>query len=115
MRTDTVRAFALGIITGSFLTAGVVMLTAPAKADPQITDELLSYAVDEEPFVCRSLAHTPTVGQLMDVLVTVSERDSLSAADTGTVVTLAVADGCPQYMPVLKRFVAIYAPNGATA
>ena len=33
MRTSIVRAYALGIVTGAFLTAGIVFAAAPAKAD----------------------------------------------------------------------------------
>jgi hypothetical protein len=47
----------------------------------------------------------------MTVLATVSARQHTTAYDTGTVVTMAVFDGCAQFVPVLERFVAIYAPG----
>lgn len=36
MNRNAIRAFALGIITGSFLTSGIVLLSAPAKAEPNV-------------------------------------------------------------------------------
>lgn len=108
MRTQAVRAFALGIITGSFFTAGAVLLSAPAKADP-ISPALVQDAVNAEPYVCQALSDSPTVPTVVSILETVSAADRLSASDTGTVVALAVYDGCAKFVPVLDRFVALYA------
>lgn len=108
LRTATIKGFSLGLITGSFLTAGAVLLATPAKASPDISPALVQDAIQAEPFICRNLADSPTVSTLMSILVAVSDAASLSPGDTGTVVALAVSDGCPQYIPVLKRFVAIY-------
>jgi hypothetical protein len=114
MRPSLIKAFSLGIIAGSFLTAALITV-APAKADPSDpSPALIRDAVQAEPFVCQSLKDDPTVSQLISVLYAVAAADNLSAADTGTVVTMAVADGCPQYIPVLRRFVQIYAPDTAT-
>lgn len=118
IRTATVRGFSLGLITGSFLTAGAVLLATPAKASPDDTSPVLvQTAIQAEPFVCRNLADSPSVSMLMSVLVAVSEATGLPPGDTGRVVAIAVSDGCPQYIPVLKRFIAIYgdAPSGAVA
>lgn len=108
LRTATVKGFSLGIITGSFLTAGAVLLAGDAKASPDISPSLVQDAVQAEPFICKSLANSPTVSMLMDVLQSVSATLRLGPGDTGTVVALAVSDGCPQYIPVLRRFIAIY-------
>jgi len=37
----------------------------------------------------------------------------LTAYDSGEVVTMAVVDGCDRFIPVLERFIAIYAPGAA--
>ena len=108
IRTATVKGFSLGIIAGSFLTAGAVLLAGDAKASPDISPELVQTAIQVEPYVCRNLADSPTVSMLMSILVGVSEAAGLGPGDSGTVVALAVSDGCPQYVPVLRRFVAIY-------
>ena len=115
LRTATVKGFSLGLITGSFLTAGAVLLATPAKASPDdISPKLVQDAIQVEPFVCRNLADSPTVSMLMSILVGVSEAAVLSPGDAGTVVALAVSDGCPQYIPVLKRFIAIYGDDRTT-
>ena len=108
VRRSTVRAFSLGIICGGFITAGMIA-AIPAKATPDAA--LANIAVIEEPYVCTALEIKPTVSNLMTVLATVSARQHTTAYDTGTVVTMAVYDGCDQFVPVLQRFVAIYAPG----
>ena len=108
VRRSTVRAFSLGIICGAFLTAGTIA-AIPAKATPDSV--LADMAVTEEPYICNTLALHGTVSTLMTVLATVSARQHTTAYDTGTVVTMAVFDGCAQFVPVLERFVAIYAPG----
>lgn len=106
VRRSTVRAFALGIICGGFITAATIS-AIPAKAD----STLAGIAVSEEPYICGALQLKPTVSNLMTILSTVQAREHLSAYDSGSVVTMAVYDGCDQFMPVLSRFVAIYAPG----
>lgn len=108
IRTVAVKGFSLGLIAGSFLTAGAVLLATPAKASPDISPELVQTAIQVEPYVCRNLADSPTVFMLMEILLGVSEAAGIGPGDTGTVVALAVSDGCPQYIPVLRRFIAIY-------
>ena len=108
VRRTTVRAFALGIVTGGFITAATVA-AFPAKAD----SALAGIAIEEEPYICNSLALRPTVSNLVTVLSTVAAREHLTAYDSGTVIAMAVADGCDQFIPVLERFIAIYAPGAA--
>ena len=113
LRTATIKGFSLGLIAGSFLTAGAVLLAGDAKASPDISPVLVEDAIQAEPFICKSLANSPTVAMLMDVLQSVSATLRLGPGDTGTVVALAVSDGCPQYLPVLQRFVNIYGDDTA--
>jgi hypothetical protein len=110
IRRTTVRAFSLGIVCGGFLTAGTIA-AFPAKASP---DTLADIAVQEEPYVCNALALKPTVSNLVTVLSAVQAAEHLTASDTGKVVTYAILDGCDQFVPVLNRFIAIYA-SGPTA
>jgi hypothetical protein len=111
VRRTTVRAFALGIICGGFITAGTIA-AIPAKALPD--SELADIAVTEQPYICNSLIMRGTVSNLITVLATVQARQSLSAYDTGSVITMAVFDGCDQFVPVLQRFVAIYGEDQTT-
>jgi hypothetical protein len=111
IRRTTVRAFSLGIVCGGFLTAGTIA-AFPAKASPDTS--LADIAVQEEPYVCNTLALKPTVSNLVTVLSAVQAAEHLTASDTGKVVTYAILDGCDQFVPVLNRFIAIYA-SGPTA
>jgi len=110
VRRTTIRAFSLGIVCGGFLTAGTIA-AFPAKANP---DTLADIAVQEEPYICNTLALKPTVSNLVTVLAAVQAAEHLSMSDTGEVVTYAILDGCDQFVPILNRFIAIYAP-GPTA
>jgi len=111
VRKTTVRAFSLGIITGGFIAAGTIA-AFPAKATPDST--LQQIAIQEEPYVCNTLELRPTVSTLLRVMEVVQSTESLGDQDTGTVVAMAIFDGCDQFVPVIKRFVAMYA-SGATA
>lgn len=110
VRRTTVRAFSLGIITGGFIAAGT-MAAFPAKATPD--SELVEIAIQQQPYICNALALKPSVSNLITVLATVQAREALTAYDSGEVVTMAVVDGCDRFIPVLERFIAIYAPGAA--
>jgi hypothetical protein len=110
VRRTTVRAFALGVISGGFIAAGTVA-AFPAKATPD--SQLIDIAIQEQPYICNALALKPSVSNLITVLATVQAREAITAYDSGEVVTIAVVDGCDRFIPVLERFVAIYAPGAA--
>jgi len=110
VRRTTVRAFALGIVCGGFLTAATIS-AFPAKATPDTVLEQI--AVQEEPYICTTLSIKPSVSTLVRVMGTVQSTEALSDRDTGTVVAMAIMDGCDEYLPVVKRFVAMYAPEGS--
>jgi len=111
IRKTTVKAFSLGIIVGGFTAAGTIA-AFPAKATPDSVLEQV--AVQEEPYVCNTLSLKPSVSTLVRVMGVVQSTESLTDRDTGTVVAMAIMDGCDQFMPVIKRFIAMYAP-GASA
>jgi len=114
-RPAIIKAYALGVITGAFLTAGIVFI-APAKADNgEPSPAVIKAAISDEPFICRQLAAEPSVGELMAILTAVSTVEHMSAYDSGAVVGLAVSDGCPQYVPVLNRFIAIYGTSNTAS
>ena len=83
IRRSTIRGFALGIITGSFLTSGIILATAPAKADP---------ANEVATLVCSSLDAQPTVNN---------------------VVAISVMEYCTRNIPVVEAFVEQYADHSA--
>lgn len=109
MRTSIIRAYALGIITGGFLTAGIMFAAGPAKADPSdIPPSIVKTAVEDQPWICRNLSDDPSVSNLTSILYAIGHVEHLSGYDSGEVVALAVSDGCAQFVPVLQRFAAIY-------
>ena len=110
IRKTTVKAFSLGIVTGGFIAAGTIA-AFPAKATPDTVLEQI--AIQEEPYVCNTLSIKPSVSTLVRVMGTVQSIESLSDRDTGTVVAMAIIDGCDQYLPVIKRFIAMYTPEGS--
>lgn len=96
MRTAVVKTFSLGMITGSFLTAGVVLLAAPAKADTGM-----------DILVCDVLSQYPSVSGVLGIGLALKE-DGYSAYEAGQVIGQAVINECPQYGPLMRKFIALY-------
>ena len=111
IRKTTVRAFALGIVCGGFLTAGTIS-AFPAKASPDTVLEQI--AIQEEPYICSTMSLHPSVSTLVKVMSAVQATENLSDRDTGQVIGMAIIDGCDQFIPVIKRFIAMYS-SGASA
>jgi hypothetical protein len=64
------------------------------------------------PTVCGSLAVSPTVGTVEQLVITFV-GDGLSPGDAGELIAVQVLSHCPQYRPVLERFIAAYSgPSG---
>ena len=110
VRNTTVKAFSLGIVTGGFIAAGTIA-AFPAKASPDTVLEQI--AIQEEPYICNTMSLRPSVSTLVKIMGTVQSTESLSDRDTGTVVAMAIIDGCDEYLPVIKRFIAMYSPEGS--
>lgn len=103
MRNDVVRGFALGMIAGSFLTAGVVLAAAPAKADPDGAS--IAYASIYGDAVCETLDEYPTVAGVYGVGQAIVE-DGLTARQAGVVVALSVREICPRHMNLIDQIAA---------
>jgi len=103
----SVRAFGLGLVTGALLTAGVTAFAAPAKAEPDISDEVLEYTVKVEGVVCSTLSKYPTISGVTGILVAI-EQEGFTPYEAGEIVALSVEDRCTRFIPLLERFVAIY-------
>jgi hypothetical protein len=100
----------LGIITGGFIAAGTIA-AFPAKATPDTILEQI--AIQEEPYVCNTLSLRPSVSTLVRVMGVVQDTENLSDRDTGAVVGMAIFDGCDQFVPIVKRFIDMYASEGS--
>lgn len=101
MRPGTLRAYALGVFTGSLMTATLTMCSAPAKADATDSDILAHVAA-----VCATLDEghdTPSgvygIGQAI-------MGYGYTAREAGQIIAGAVFYGCPQYIPLLQQVAA---------
>lgn len=107
MRNSIVRAYALGIITGSFLTAGLVFGLAPAKASPEDgnpSPAIVKYILANERAMCNTLAAHPSVSGVEGVLLAI-EADGLTPMEAGQALAYGVADRCPEYTYLLTAFI----------
>jgi hypothetical protein len=102
MRTQATKVFSIGMITGSFLTAGTVFLASPAKAD----------SVDDA--ICSVLAEYPSVDGVLGIGLALKD-EGYSGYDAGRAIGVAVYGTCPEFIPLVKRFIAIYGDSAAVA
>lgn len=102
MRPAILKAYALGIITGGFLTAGIVFV-APAKAD-----------TGYDTAVCATLADYPTFAGIIGIGAALKDR-GYTGYEAGEIIGTAVYGTCPEYLPLIRRFVATFGDKGTTA
>lgn len=108
MRSQVLKGFALGMITGSFLTAGIVLAATPAKADPDGAS--IAYAAAYGEAVCSTLDEYPTVDGVYGVGKAII-KDGLTAAHAGMVVALSVREICPRHIDLIEQIAAQYQPG----
>ena len=105
MRSSVIKGFSLGMVTGSFFTAGAVLLAAPAKAntDPE------AYANRNGTAVCQTIDET--VGQYSndDIFMGIGQaviEDGFSAYQAGQILYWSIEQYCPQHMDRVLSFAA---------
>ena len=103
MRNSILKAFSLGMVTGSFATAGMVLLATPAKADPDPV--AYSYAAENGSAVCYTLDEYPSENGILGIGQAIIE-DGLTAYQAGEVVYYSVAELCPRHMDLILSFAA---------
>jgi hypothetical protein len=101
MRTPVVRAYALGIITGAFLTATTLAFALPVKAD--IDRVVIAYAAQFGDAVCATLDEYPSVSGVYGIGNAIME-DGLTSFQAGQVIALSVSEICPRHLDVLQHF-----------
>lgn len=115
MRTAVIRAYALGIITGAFLTAGIVAAAAPAKADGHLDSSETDYVLTYEGVICSVIDKYHSPGGVMGVAQAIT-NDGFTADSAVDIINAAVEDACPRNWPLLVAIgKAARAQNGATA
>jgi hypothetical protein len=101
MRTSIVRAYALGIITGGFLTAATLTIAAPVKAD--VDRVVVAYAAQFGGAVCTTLDEYPTIDGVYGIGLSIME-DGLTAYQAGQVIGLSVLEVCPRHIALMQNF-----------
>jgi hypothetical protein len=105
MRNGIIKAFSLGMITGSFATAGMVLLATPAKAD---TDPL-AYASRYGTALCLTIDQTAGEYSNDDIFMGIGQavmEDGFSAYQAGQILYWSVEQYCPQHLDRVLSFAA---------
>lgn len=101
MRPAVIKAYSLGIITGSFLTAGLIYAAAPAKADGNLdsseADYVLMYGEDA---ICPVIDKYHSMGGVMGVAKVITD-DGFTADSAVDIINSSVSTYCPRNWPLL--------------
>jgi len=99
MRPGTLRAYTLGVITGSIVTAGLAVMAAPmAKAD-SIYDSV----------ICNELDADPTVSTVVILGLALGDQ-GYTGYESGRIIGSAVIEDCQHHIGLMQKFANIYAP-----
>jgi hypothetical protein len=105
MRSPVVKAFALGMVAGSFLTASMLVLAFPVKAEPD--SATVAYAATYGEAVCMTLDDHPTFNGIIGIGNAIVE-DGLTGYQAGGVIGLSVMEFCPRHLELMNQFAAAY-------
>lgn len=116
MRSQVVRAFSLGIITGSFLTAGIILTTTTAKADGYLDmDEQVYVELYGEQAICPTITEFHSYNGVLGVADAI-ESDGFAPDSVVDIINASVQAYCPENWPLLQAIGrAARAQQGTTA
>lgn len=101
MRNSIIKAYALGIITGSFLTAGIVFAAAPARADGHLdateADYVQMYGAGA---ICPVIDQYHSVAGVTGVARGIT-KDGFSLDSAVDIINASVQEYCPRNWPLL--------------
>jgi len=101
MRTNIIRAYALGIITGSFLTAGLTFGLAPAKADGHLDNSEADYVLMYgEGAICPVIDEYHSLAGVTGVARGIA-KDGFTLDSAVDIINAAVDQYCPRNWPLL--------------
>ena len=100
MRNAIIKAYSLGIITGSFFTAGMIYAAAPAKADGNLDSSEADYVLRYEYEICAAIdSHHTTAGVLH--IGEVIRNDGFAPDSAVDIINASVQDACMRNWPLL--------------
>lgn len=107
---DAFAVACLMLVLAALGCAVLILATPKAKADP---DPTYAYAAVMGGIACDVLDEHPSIAGVLGVAQGIEEDAGFTAEQAGRVIGYAVADICPRHMPLIRRFVAVYAPQEA--
>lgn len=101
MRSQVVRGFALGVITGSFLTAGII-LASTARADGYLDiDEQVYVELYGEQAICPTISEFYSARGVLGVADAI-EADGFAPDSVVDIINASVQAFCPENWPLLQ-------------
>ena len=116
MRPNIIRAYTLGILTGSFITGSVVLFSTTAKADGYLddteTDYVLTYGHDA---ICPVIDQYHSAAGVVGVARAIVS-DGFTPDSAVDIINASVQEFCPRNWPLLVSIGnAARSTGGATA
>lgn len=107
MRDRVVSAYALGIVTGAFITAAIGFLAPKAHADSddgfQPDAASIGVAATFGLLICDTINNAPSAAGINRIGMALM-AEGLSPRQTADAIVLAVDEFCPYHMPVLAAY-----------
>lgn len=101
MRNSLIKAFLLGQIAGTIITATAIWLATPAKAEPDGAAAAVAALYGD--IICDTLTTYPTYSGIIGIGQALND-EGLTYYQAGEAIYLAVDNNCPQHLALLRRF-----------
>lgn len=103
MRNSQIKAFLLGSITGTLITATAIYLAAPAKAEPDGASVAVAALYGD--IICDTLDSYPSMSGIIGIGQALNS-EGLTYYQAGQAIYIAVDNSCPRHLPLLHQFAA---------
>lgn len=109
--TRTVRAYALGLITG----CGIIAIAAAPNAQAQPDRTSVAYAQQYGQAICDTLDDYPNFDGIIGIATVIMDDDGLTPRQAGHAMALSVVDLCPWHLDLLDQFATSYGGKNTLA
>lgn len=106
MRPAVLRAYLLGVVTGSMVTAGLSMLAAPVARAEVSPAEINVYAGP----ICDTLDQYNSLAGVSGVMQFLMGDQYYSGEDAADILVSGVVEQCPEHLGLLRHFADTYGP-----